>query len=88
LLSLVDQGIRGSQGQTVARTETARLVNLNGQALAKVASGKAFRQRGVTLLRVEGSRIVNLSGQHIATVEAGSEEERALLVAAFPLFIQ
>ena len=35
-----------------------------------------------------GSRVVNISGQHIATVENGSEDERALLAAAYLVFLQ
>jgi hypothetical protein len=88
LLTLADGDILNNQGQTIARAIGRSLLNLRGQILAEIENGNVFRQRGVTLIRTEGSQIVNLSGQHLATVEAGSQDETALLGAAFLVFLQ
>ena len=69
-------------------TNGKNLLNLAGQVLAAVEGGSIFRNKVDVLLRVEGSRVVNISGQHIATVENGSEDERALLAAAYLVFLQ
>ena len=88
LLSLSDGKILNSHAQTIGVTHGKNLLNLAGQVLAEVDGGSIFRKKEDVLLRVEGSRVVNASGQHIATVENGSEDERALLAAAYLVFLQ
>ncbi len=88
LLSLSDDKILNSDAQTIGMTNGKNLLNLAGQVLAEVEGGSIFRKKEDVLLRVEGSRVVNISGQHIATVENGSEDERALLAAAYVVFLQ
>jgi hypothetical protein len=55
--------------------------------LAEVRGGSVFRVGPGALLSVEGTKVINLSGQHIATVDSGTQEERALLAAAFLLML-
>ena len=88
LLSLSDGKILNSDAQTIGMTNGKNLLNLAGQVLAEVEGGSIFRNKENVLLRVEGSQVVNISGQHIATVENGSEDERALLAAAYLVFLQ
>lgn len=88
LLSLFDGKILNSDAQTIGMTNGTNLLNIAGQVLAGVEGGSIFRKKEDVLLRVEGSRVVNTSGQHIATVENGSEDERALLAAAYLVFLQ
>ena len=88
LLSLSDGKILNSQTQAIGVTRGKKLLNLSGQCLAEVEGGSIFRRKEDVLLRVEGSRVVDVSGQHIATVEKGSEDERALLAAAYLVFLQ
>jgi predicted ATP-dependent protease len=88
LLSLSDGKILNSNAQTIGETDGKKLLDLAGQVLAEVEDGSIFRKKEEVLLRVEGSRVVNISGQHIATVESGSVDERALLAAAYLLFLQ
>jgi len=88
LLSLFDGKILNSDAQTIGMTNGTNLLNIAGQVLAEVEGGSIFRKKEDVLLRIEGSRVVNTSGQHIATVENGSEDERALLAAAYLVFLQ
>ena len=85
LLELSDERIMNLQGQTIGLTDGNKLCNLGGQVLAEVRGGSVFLVSPGALLSVEGTKVINLSGQHIATVDSGSEEERALLAAAFLL---
>jgi hypothetical protein len=87
LLKFTEGQIQNNQGQALARTEGTRLLNLKGQILAEVENGCVFRERGVTLLRAEGSQILNVSGQHLATVDEGSQDDTALLAAAYLVFL-
>jgi hypothetical protein len=88
LLSLSDGKILNSHAQTIGMTDGKNLLNLARQVLAEVEGGSICRKNEDVVLKVEGSRVLNVSGQHIATVENGSEDERALLAAAYLVFLQ
>ena len=45
-----------------------------------------MRSGGETLLHVHGSQVVNRHGQTIANVTTGTDEQRALLGAAFLVY--
>ena len=87
LCSLGGQVLAEVRGGSVFRVRPAASAGGVMFQREKVRDGSVFRV-GLSpgaLLSVEGTKVINLSGQHIATVDSGSEEERALLAAAFLL---
>lgn len=88
LLHLIDGEIRNVQGQAIGKTSGTKLVSIDGQVLAEVENGCVFRHERAALLRVEDMRVVNSTGQQVATVGEGSQDDQALLAAAFLVFLQ